>query len=72
VNAPAGELTYDLAIDGSGAGLPDPAATGLGSGAVGGGGPPPTFALAAIVLTVLLAATAAESAHRRAGRSPAA
>jgi hypothetical protein len=72
VNASAGELTYDLAIDGSGAGLPDPAATGLGSGAVGGGGPPPPFALAAIVLTVLLAATAAESAHRRAGRSPAA
>jgi hypothetical protein len=73
VNASAGELTYDLAIDGSGAGLPDPAATGLGSGAVGGGGPLPTFALVAIVLTVLLAAAVAvESDRRRAGRSPAA
>jgi hypothetical protein len=67
VNAPAGDLTYDLAIDGSGAGLPDPAATGLGSGAVAGGGTLPTFALFAILLTVLVSiATAVETDRRRA------
>jgi hypothetical protein len=65
VNAPAGDLTYDLAIDGSGAGLPDPAATGLGSGAVAGGGPLPTFALVAILLTVLVAIAAAVETDRR-------
>ncbi|MDP9326774.1 MAG: DUF2330 domain-containing protein [Actinomycetota bacterium] len=72
VNAPAGELTYDLAIDGSGAGLPDPAATGLGSGAVDNGGPLPTFALVAILLTVLVAiAVAVETDRGRSGHGPA-
>ena len=65
VNAPAGDLTYDLAIDGSGAGLPDPAATGLGSGVVAGGGPLSTLALFVILLTVLVAIAAAVEADRR-------
>jgi hypothetical protein len=71
VNAPAGALTYDLAIDGSGAGLPDPAATGLGSGVVAGGGPLSTLALFVILLTVLVAIAAAVEADRRwPGRRP--
>ncbi len=71
VNAPAGDLTYDLAIDGSGAGLPDPAATGLGSGVVAGGGPLSTFALFVILLTVLVAIALAVEADRRwPGRRP--
>ena len=71
VNAPAGDLTYDLAIDGSGAGLPDPAATGLGSGVVAGGGPLSTLALFVILLTVLVAIAAAVEADRRwPGRRP--
>ena len=65
VNAPAGDLTYDLAIDGSGAGLPDPAATGLGSGVVAGGGPLSTLALFVILLTVLVTIAAAVEADRR-------
>jgi hypothetical protein len=71
VNAPAGDLTYDLAIDGSGAGLPDPAATGLGSGVVAGSGPLSTLALFVILLTVLVAIAAAVEADRRwPGRRP--
>ena len=71
VNAPAGDLTYDLAIDGSGAGLPDPAATGLGSGVVAGGGPLSTLALFVILLTVLVAIAAAVETDRRwPGRRP--
>jgi hypothetical protein len=71
VNAPAGDLTYDLAIDGSGAGLPDPAATGLGSGVVAGGGPLSTLALFVILLTVLVAIAGGVEADRRwPGRRP--
>ena len=71
LNVPAGDLTYDLAIDGSGAGHPDPASTGLASGALEPSGLP-TLTLFAI-LAVLLAAIAAAAGNerRRSDRRPA-
>ena len=65
VDSAAADLTYDLAIDGSGAGRPDPAATGLGSGAVGPAGSMPTITLIAILAALLAAIAAAAGNERR-------
>jgi hypothetical protein len=72
VDAAAGDLTYDLAIDGSGAGHPDAAMTGLGSGAIQAAGPVPTLTVIAVLLALLVAiAAAARNERRRATRGPA-
>ena len=72
VNSPAGDLTYDLAIDGTGAGHPDPAATGLASGTLEPSGPLPTLTLVAILAALLTAiAVAAGNERRRSDHRPA-
>ena len=70
VDAPAGDLTYDLAIDGSGAGLPDPAMTGLVSVATGSAGAVPSFTLVAILAVLLVTIAAAVRSDRRSSRRP--
>jgi Uncharacterized protein conserved in bacteria (DUF2330) len=68
VDAAAGDLTYDLAIDGSGAGRPDPAATGLGSGAIAPAETMPGFVPIAVLGTLLVAvAVALQNERRREG-----
>ena len=72
VNAPAGDLTYDLAIDGSGAGHPDPASTGLGIRGARALPGLPTLTLFAILAALLAAiAAAAGNERRRSDRRPA-
>jgi hypothetical protein len=72
VDTPAADLTYDLAIDGSGAGHPDAAMTGLGSGAIQNGGPMPTLTLVAVLAALLVAiGAAAGNERRRSDRRPA-
>ena len=72
VNVPAGDLTYDLAIDGSGAGHPDPAATGLeGAATIGSTAPDATgrvilVVFAAIAISVAITEAGRRSANRRA------
>jgi hypothetical protein len=68
VDAAAADLSYDLAIDGSGAGTPDPAATGLGAEAVagiGGGGGVPTITVLAVLAALIAAIVAAAANERR-------
>jgi hypothetical protein len=73
VNAPAGELTYDLAIDGSGAGHPDPYATGLEGAAatalIDRGGFPP--AILWVLVALAIGAAIVEAGRRRISRRPA-
>ena len=71
VDSPAGDLVYDLAIDGSGAGRPDPAMTGLPSGSIVSEGRMPSFALAGVLAAVLVAIAAALRNERRSSARPA-
>ena len=65
VDTQAADLTYDLAIDGSGAGHPDAAMTGLGSGAIQNAGPMSTLTLVAVLAALLVAIAAAVGNERR-------
>ena len=70
VNARAEDLTYDLAIDASGLGRPDPVAAGLEPNTAS----PGTVArpaIWAIVLTVGLVLAAVAAGRRRTGDRPA-
>jgi hypothetical protein len=68
VDATAGDLTYDLAVDASGEGRPSPEAAGLGTSRVSPPQPGSWGASPWIVLGVLAAVAIGVLGRRRTGR----
>ena len=70
VDAKAGDLDYDLAIDASGAGQPSPVAAGLGVGAAAAPGGGPSFgpAIWTAIAVLMLLGVAGGRERRRTGR----